>query len=465
MKRPNLVSVLAEREQQQRSANHRPAPDDSAPPEFRPHREPGDESENTDDHQHARRNGSSARGKTIGNAVVRKLSEVVSEILVWLWLGRFPLGKLSLICGDPGLGKSFITLDITARVSRGALWPDAPDMDNPVGSVVLFNSEDDLGDTIKPRLEAANADMTKIVAVQGIQTTDSETGEASTRGFNLATDLPRLVKVLDGLPDCRLVIIDPISAYCGETDSHKNADVRSMLAPLAELASQRKLAVVCITHLSKGAGGKAVYRATGSLAFAAAARAVWMVARDANDKARRLLLPVKMNLAEESTGLAYTIQSGRVVWESNPIEMTADEFLNAEVNRERENSDQSQERQQALLWLENLLRDGPLPSKEIKRQGEECGFTWSAVKRAKKAAKVAAIKSGFGDETRWLWRLPGDRREAPDQKSPVTEETSPLRPLRGFPDENAQESDAESRRGAPPECQPLRIDDPAAGSF
>ncbi|TXT16786.1 MAG: ATPase AAA [Planctomycetota bacterium] len=159
-----------------------------------------------------------------------------------------------------------------------------------------------------------------------------------------------------------------------------------------------------------------------------------MVARDVNDKARRLLLPVKMNLAEESTGLAYTIQRGRVVWESTPIEMTADEFLNAECNHERENSDQSQERQQALLWLENLLRDGPLPSKDIKRQGEECGFPWSAVKRAKKAAKVAAIKCGFGDETRWLWRLPGD-------------------------------SDTESRRGAPPECQPLRTDDPASGTF
>jgi RecA-family ATPase len=353
-------------------------------------------------------------------------------------------------------------------VSRGALWIDCPEVDNPAGSVVLFSAEDDLADTIKPRLEAADAELLKIVAVEGIAVTNSQSGETETRSFTLA-DLPRLIAVLENLPGVRLVVIDPISAYCGETDSHKNADVRELLGPLAKLASERKLAVVCITHLSKGAGGKAVYRATGSLAFAAAARAVWMVAKDPDDKKRRLLLPVKMNLTEEANGLAYAIQHGRVVWEPTAIEMTADEFLATEAKRQTESTDRGEERQKSRLWLEALLRDGPLLSKDVKRQGEECGITWSAVRHAKDAAKVRAVR--FQYDGPWYWALPGDDRKPAAQdanaasNSPVTKETAPLDRLNEFPEENAQESDDELPGGAPPECQPLRTDDPAAGTF
>jgi putative DNA primase/helicase len=124
------------------------------------------------------------------------------------------------------------------------------------------------------------------------------------RPFTLEQDLPRLEEVLRDYPETKLVVIDPIAAYCGKVDSHKNTDVRGLLAPLSELASRYHVAIVAVTHLSKTGGTKAVYRAMGSLAFAAAARAVWAIVKDADDPQRRLFLPAKLNLARDPDGLA-----------------------------------------------------------------------------------------------------------------------------------------------------------------
>ena len=113
-----------------------------------------------------RQNGHGQRAEHRYEAATRNLADVEPQELEWLWPGRFPLGKVSLLAGDPGLGKSFVTLDIAARVSRGAVWPDDSESAQPVGSVVLFNAEDDIGDTIRPRLDRATADVSKIVAVE-----------------------------------------------------------------------------------------------------------------------------------------------------------------------------------------------------------------------------------------------------------------------------------------------------------
>src|SRR5205823_5543923 len=129
------------------------------------------------------------------------------------------------------------------------------------------------------------------------------------RSFSFEHDIPELKKLLIENPQTVVVIVDPVSAYCGKVDSHNNTEVRGMLQPLSELAAEFKVAVVAVTHLSKGVGGKAVYRSMGSLAFAAAARAVWYVSKDTEDPARRLLLPVKINVAAEMTGLAYRLSA------------------------------------------------------------------------------------------------------------------------------------------------------------
>lgn len=339
--------------------------------------------------------------------VVRRLSEVERAELAWLWPGRFPLGKLSLLCGDPGLGKSMTMIDAAARVSRGEPWPDNPLLTQPIGSVILFSAEDDLNDTIAPRLDRAGADSTNVYAVEGVQRCDPETGEVTRWYFSLEIDLPKLEKYLASVPNVRLVVIDPISAYCGKVDSHKNAEVRALLAPLAELAGRYHVAIVCVTHLSKGAGGKAVNRAMGSLAFTAAARAVWAVMKDQNDPQRRLFLPVKTNLAADPDGLAYRISNGRVEWEVGQIKMHADDALAAEAAALQPG--RSHARQEATLWLRNKLATGPQPVSDLMEEAKQLGIAEKTLRRAFKDLGGRASKSSF--DGGWHWALSG---EVPD---------------------------------------------------
>lgn len=263
--------------------------------------------------------------------IMVRLSDVKPDVLAWLWPGRIPLGKLTVIAGDPGLGKTFLTHDIAARVSNGSGWPDLADQaeSEAAGEVILLSAEDGLADTIRPRLDAAGADIRRIIALTAVRSFDGvETA------FNLSRDLQSLELVLRQCERPRLVVIDPISAYLSRTDSHNNAEVRALLAPLAKLAEQHRVAVIAINHLNKGGGGggagsKAIYRSMGSLAFIAAARAGWLVARSTDDPDRRLLLVAKMNVAKEPSGLSYRIVDGRVAWDDEPVNVTADEALNS----------------------------------------------------------------------------------------------------------------------------------------
>ena len=343
--------------------------------------------------------------------VIVRLSDVEPEPVRWLWPGCIALGKLTMIVGDPGLGKSFLTLDMAARVSTGTPWPDAIGESNPAGGVVLLSVEDAIADTIRPRLDAAGADVSRIIALRAVQR-----GDGSARMFNLATDLAALDDAIVACHGCRLVVVDPISAYLGMTDSHRNADMRSLLAPLADLSARHGVAIVAVSHLNKSGGGKAIYRIMGSLAFIAAARACWAVVRDPDDPTRRLLLPVKNNLATDSGGLAYTVRDAgcgipSIAWDSQPVSITADEALGRELET---NNDETRRTavDDAADWLRNVLSDGPLPAIEIKRQALANSISATgSLRRAHDRLKVDAIKRGPFDKPTWYWRMPGDTRE------------------------------------------------------
>ena len=341
-------------------------------------------------------------------AIVVRLSDVAEQQVEWLWQNRIPLGKLTLLAGDPGLGKSFVTVDMAARVSTGKGWPDCYDQGQPVGSVILFNCEDDIADTVLPRLKRAGGDPSKVIALQGVATIDAETGERRQRGFSLDADLFKLIEVLERNRDVRLVVIDPVSAYCGKTDSHKNADIRAMLAPLADMASKYRVAVVMVTHLFKGSGGKAVYRAMGSLAFAAAARAVWYVGKDSDDDKRRLILMVKINVCEETTGLAYSLKDGAVCWEETPVAMTADEYLAQEAQPERTprgSGKQGETVQQAKEWLVETLTGCSMLAKVVAQLADDADIASATLKRAKKLANVKSQRIGFSEKSVVWWTL------------------------------------------------------------
>lgn len=364
--------------------------------------------------------------------VIRCLADVQPEEITWLWPGRIARGKVSMIAGDPGLGKSLVTLNMAARVSRGTPWPVDRSI-CPRGDVVLLSAEDDAADTIRPRLDAAGADVRRIHHIAAITDRD-QSGKTVTRSFSLKRDLDRLGKALQRLPECALVIVDPISAYLDGTDSHNNADIRSLLAPLGELASEHRVAVVCVSHLNKGGGTSAMYRITGSLAFVAAARAALAVTKDPEDEARRLILPIKNNIGPDSTGLAYRVELGSngapfAEWEPDPVTQTAEEvFSSGQDNEERT------ERAEAKEWLRDLLRDGPIAAKEIERDAKGAGHQWRTLKRAKKELGIVASKTRF--DGGWEWSLP--KSATIEDQTPCPQTVAPFvgrGTLREFPEE------------------------------
>jgi len=350
-----------------------------------------------------------------GAPVIVPLSDVRPELVAWLWPGRIALGKLTLIAGDPGLGKSFLTLDMASRVSTGAGWPDCRGESFPPGGVVLLSAEDGVADTIRPRLDAAGADVARIVALDAIRSV-GDNGRESARTFDLSRDLPALEAAIRSVERCRLVVIDPVTAYLGSADSHKNAEIRGLLAPLGSIAERHRVAVVAVTHLNKSGGGPAIYRAMGSLAFAAAARAAWAVTRDRDDPRRRLLLPIKNNVAPDTGGLAYRIEPlgvggcPAVAWEPDPVNVSADDALAGD--RDEGGGALSE----AADWLRDMLSDGPQPAAEVKARAKNDGIAARTLDRAKGSLGVRADRQGFAADGRWTWALP---QSAPSSPSPT----------------------------------------------
>lgn len=351
--------------------------------------------------------------------IVECFDSIKPEPIQWLWQGRIALGKVSLIVGDPGLGKSLVSTTVAAIVSRGGILP----VDNvaaPKGDVVLLSAEDDPADTIRPRLDAANADVQRVHVFKAIRES-FEDGKESQRLPSLQRDLSVIESVLSSLPECKLFIVDPISAYLGDADSHNNAAIRGLLAPLAEIASRLKIAVVAVSHLNKSVGSSAMYRTMGSLAFVAAARASYVVTKDNENPQRRLVLPVKNNLAKDNTGLAYTVATAEneapvIEWEPNAIEVPADQVL-SESNSEEERAASGF----AVLMLEKILSDGPKSATQVYDDGEAVGLTSKQIRTAQKKLGIVPRKTSFRGE--WLWELPNceDAQDATPQAEGVLE--------------------------------------------
>jgi putative DNA primase/helicase len=370
--------------------------------------------------------------------VLTRLADFQPKPVPWLWPGRVPAGNLTLLIGDPGLGKSILALDLAARVSRGAPLPslDGEHVAAPVrdadecefrenaptcaGSVVLLSAEDHVSGTIRPRLVAAGADLARIVALAPLGIQDGAAGEARQESFSLAKDLDVLEQLVMSLARCRLVVIDPITAYLGVGNSHNNEVMRSLLAPLSDLAAHTGVAVLAINHLNKADQGPAIYRSMGSVALAATARSVLAVVADPYDDERRVLVPVKSNLGAPVDGMRYRIASAAagdatgqrscvavVKWETTAVRMTADElFAAARV------SVSGPAIAEAAEWLKMVLRDGPKPAVELKQLAKLDGIHERTLLRAKQRLGITARREGFGPGGIWTWHLPCDQTRA-----------------------------------------------------
>lgn len=335
------------------------------------------------------------------------LCNVKPESVSWLWPGRVPFGKLTVLDGDPGLGKSMVTLDIAARLTSGRPFPDGAGCE--LASVVLLSAEDGLADTIRPRLDAVDADSSRVVAVPVVVVP----GGAEILP-NIAAHLPQIEEALRKV-SARLLVVDPLMAYLGrEINSYRDQDVRGVLAPLAVLAERTEAAVLLVRHLRKGSRADgALYAGGGSIGIAGAARSVLLVAKDPDDEGRRILAAVKSNLCRTPPSLAYRIEEDRegrprVAWESDSVEITADRLLAAAA----EGAEDRTAREEVAERLREILSGGPVPEKEVCAElGVGRGVSERTYRRARQALGVVSAKAGFG--AGWSLRLPEDCHDGP----------------------------------------------------
>lgn len=332
-------------------------------------------------------------------AVTVNLADVEPQSVEWLWGGWVPQARLSLVIGHAGQGKSWLTLALAAAVSRGGPLP-GDDRKREPRSVLLIGAEDGLADTVRPRLDALGADVTRIVAVEGVTT---ERGE---RGF-LLSDVGPLEELL-AAGDFGLVVIDPLTAFAGGADSYKDAEVRGLLAPLAQLAERHGPAVVGVMHLRKGQADTALQRASGSIAWGAAARSVFAVGTDPQAEdgtTERHVLPVKHNLCPAPEGVTFSLSAGRFTW-GGPSTLSAAQLMAAGGQSGEERSALAE----AELVLASALADGPISATEVRRQCREAGISDRTTDRAKASLGVKAAKVGL--RKGWVWQLPNPEPEA-----------------------------------------------------
>lgn len=333
----------------------------------------------------------------------RCMADIVREPIEWLWPDRIPLGKITTIAGDPKLGKSQITCALTAALSTGGSFPD--NTRAPLGSVILVTCEDDPEDTIGPRLDAAGADSKKIHLLDW--TVRREGSAAKRKHFDIGQDAEALEAMVQDIGDVKAIIIDPISAYMGKADSHKNADVRGALIAIQTLAAKHSIAVVLVSHLNKNSNGQNAKARVAGSGFVAVSRCNWLVVEDSADETgeRRFFCPLGTNIAKGATGFAYRIigvdlgngiKTSKVVFEGQEIALNADDLLSCR-----------QEAPGAVACAADLLRsvlaDGPQAQKQVEHAAREAGVSEASLKRAKKQLSVVSKKNGVSG---WIWSLP-----------------------------------------------------------
>ncbi len=369
------------------------------------------------------------------------MADVAPEEIKWLWPRRLALGKLSLLAGKAGLGKSFLTCDIATRISRGWKWPCSEDL-APLGDVLLISGEDDPSDTIRPRLDALEADVKRVHVLKAATLIEAN-GKESSIAFDLShVDLIR--DSLDKLPACKLVVIDPIGSYLGDkVDAHRENEVRSVLAPLGILAAERGVSILLVAHPPKFVSGNADDNVLGSRAFTGIVRSVFHLVSDTDNKQRRLLLAGKTNIGAMAPGLAFHIEGYRnhawVEWEAEPLEgMYADDAMKPNGSR----GPKADKLNQAIDWLRTLLADGPKHQNEIVTEAEKAGYSRATIRRAKDQLGINPQKREFSG--RWEWALP-QGAQVPLEDAQLTRRCSSnekLEHLRENPEKNPEKNEA-----------------------
>ena len=353
-------------------------------------------------------------------------SGIKPEPISWLWRDWLACGKMHIISGQPGTGKTTLAMKMAATVSAGSRWPDGSDAKQ--GNIVIWSGEDDYADTLVPRLEASGADVSRIFFA-GEMTCGKER-----RDFDPAKDIAALQAAIEKGGGASLIIVDPIVSATS-ADSHKNSETRRGLQPLVDMAAKLDAALLGVTHFTKGSEGRSpIDRVTGSVAFGALARVVMVATReqdgDDGKPGQRVLMRAKSNIGRDDGGFKYDLQLVPmreypeiivpvVSWGAS-VSGTAREILAA--TEATDGSGEATVRREAEDFLLDFLMDGPKPAKECKAAAAEAALSLITVKRAKSRLRIASVKDGMTGG--WMWSLPEGDHQNP--KGLIPERLSPF---------------------------------------
>jgi hypothetical protein len=350
----------------------------------------------------------------------------------WLWLHRLALGKPALLAGDAGLGKSLLALDLCARLSKGLPFPDGTPGPGPCNALIL-NSEDTVRDTILPRLQSQGADLERVFVWNP---DDPAFGDLP----RLPSEIPRLDHVL-AQTQARFLVIDPIKDFLDRRiNANSDASVRRVISPLARLVERHRCALEVVLHLNKAGNRQALYRASGSVAWVAACRSAWLVARDPQDAARCILAQLKNNLAAPQPSLAYAVEApssaqAAVTW-LGPSPLTADQLAGGASHR----PPPPPPRERAKEFLAQVLANGPRLSRDIWPLAQDQDFSAATLQRARRDLGARNVRVSVEGRLLSYWLLPGQELPAsvppesvpPDLEpwlAPLREKYPPLTPL------------------------------------
>jgi hypothetical protein len=338
--------------------------------------------------------------------LARRFIDLEKRPVVWLWKNWIPLGKLTLLDGDPGLGKSTLLLDLAARVSHKGVMPDASQ--GVRGHVVIVSAEDGAEDTIRPRLEAAGAVLEHIHGLGPVSDKDEE------RCLEIPRDLPLLDQQLAAV-DARLLLIDPLAAFLCGRDANKDQAIRRVLYQLSRIAERRRCAVICMRHLNKSSAAKALYRGNMSIGVIGHARAGLLVAPDPDDPAARVLAVSKCNLAAPPASLRFRLVPAaegevcRVDWLGRSP-CLADQLLQPPPGADPRETHEEATTKIALgvTLLGELLAQGPQEIRLLKKECAAAGLSPRTVERAARRLALRLRHSSVNGRNLYTWELPGE---------------------------------------------------------
>jgi AAA domain len=339
---------------------------------------------------------------TLETTLVREcFTEVTIKPIIWLWKDRIPKNKLTIFSGNPDCGKTTVLADIIARYTTGRGYPDGAENAIEPGDVLMLIAEDDPGDTIKPRLMAAGADLSRVSYLKTVQV--NHKSNKHERVLALDTDLTLLEKTLRDNPGIGLVTIDPITGYLGRADLNKEQELRRVLLPIKELCERTGVTFIGLGHFNKRSDVTALHKVGGAVAMSGVARAVWMFAKNPEVEGEYVMLLGKGNLTRKRTGMKYRfgdkvllggIEAPFIAWQGE-TDGDADTLLTT-------SPDPGEKRQaRAKRFLQDYLGEGPRLSDDIVTDGKKAGVSRSALFEAKKEMDITAEKLGG----QWHWSL------------------------------------------------------------